>query len=69
MFWKILLLPFWVLRRCAGVIVGVLKLCYGITSRITGFVFGRTLRTIFGGLIGAVAGSRHIRVKVFPKKK
>jgi hypothetical protein len=69
MLWKILLLPFWVLRKGAGLIVGILKICYGITSGILGFIFGRTLRTIFGGLIGAIAGSRHIRVKVFPKKK
>jgi hypothetical protein len=68
MLWKILLLPFWVLRKCAGLIVGILKICFGITSGILGFIFGRTLRTIFGGLIGAIAGSRHIKVKVFRKK-
>jgi hypothetical protein len=69
MLWKILLLPFWVLRKGAGLIVGILKICYGITSGILGFIFGRILLTIFGGLIGAVAGSRHIKVKVFRHKK
>jgi hypothetical protein len=68
MVWKILLLPFWLLRKFAGIIVGIVRICYGIASGIIGFIFGRTLRTIFGGLIGAIAGSRHIKVKVFRKK-
>jgi hypothetical protein len=66
---KALLFPFLLVKSCIGWIVLILRFSVSIISKACRFSFGRIWGTVFGALIGALGGRRHLRVKWFPKKK
>ncbi len=69
MIFKALLFPFLLIKSCIGAIVFIIRLFFSLASRIFHFGFGRVLGTVFGAIIGALGGRKHLRVKWFPRKK
>jgi hypothetical protein len=66
---KALLFPFLFIKSCIGLIVHALRIIFSLGSKICRFSLGRILGTVFGALVGALGGRRHLRVKWFPQKK
>ena len=66
---KIFLFPFLLAKNCIGIFVGVIRFFFSLIMRIGGFGLGRVLGTVFGALIGAAGGRKHLRIKWFPQKK
>lgn len=65
---KLIMFPFWILSRSAGLVISCVKLIAAIGTGMCRFAFTRVLGSIFGALIGAFLGGSHIRVKIWPKK-
>jgi uncharacterized membrane protein YccC len=64
---KILLFPFWILKKGTVAILSVLLILVNIAGGICRFLFGRVFSSVFGALIGGLLGRKHIGVKVFKK--
>lgn len=66
---KVILLPFWIVKKTLSLVFGVAKLVVGTITGAVGFVFRHVLGTVFGALIGLFFGSKHIGLRIFPKRK
>ncbi len=69
MIFKLLLLPVWVVRSLLSIVSTLLKIVLGTGIRTLRF----GLRHAFGAFVGVVAGlilgRRHLKVRLFAKKK
>ncbi|GEM_PF-1479510 len=65
---KLVLLPFRLLRYCAGFVLGIFKTFFSSIFGIIRFVFGRAFGTTIGALIGLLLGSKRVGIS-FPRRK
>lgn len=66
---KIILLPFTLVKKILGFILGIVKLFFSTIFSIIRFIISRVFGTAFGALIGFLLGSGHIGVRFWKKKK
>ena len=66
---KLLLLPFWLLKKAGGIVVTLLKISTALVTGLCRFTVSRVIGSLIGGLAGALFGSKHVGIKIFPKKK
>jgi hypothetical protein len=66
---KIILLPFTLVKKVLGLILGIVKLFFSTVFGVLRFIVSRVFGTAFGALIGFLLGSGHIGVRLWKRKK
>jgi hypothetical protein len=60
---KVLLFPFWIVKKIFDSGFGVIRLIIGTVTGIFRFVFSRMLGTALGAIIGFLLGRKHVGMK------
>jgi len=66
---KIVSLPFALVFNILKLIFGIIRLALRIVFGLVGFVLQRVLGTVFGGILGFVAGTKRIGLRSGDKEK
>jgi hypothetical protein len=69
MIFKIALFPFLLIKFCIQLVLSLFRFIFSLISNLCRFSVGRIFGTLFGACIGAIGGSKHLKIKWFPKKK
>jgi hypothetical protein len=60
---KIILLPFWILRKGLGAVIGIIRLVLGTGIGATRFVLGRRLGTVAVVVAAFILGKKYLEKK------
>ncbi|MBN1758504.1 MAG: hypothetical protein JW863_09315 [Chitinispirillaceae bacterium] len=66
---KIVSLPFRLVSGILGLVFSLVKMVFSLGFGTFRLVINRVFGTLFGALIGFFLGKKHIRIKLFSKKK
>ena len=66
---KIILLPFWIVKKGLGAVIGVMRLILGIGFGVFSFIFRRRIGTVIMVVIGFFLGKKFLDGKMGEEKK
>ena len=66
---KIILLPFWIVKKGLGAVIGVIRLVLGTGIGATRFVLGRRLGTVAVVAAAFILGKKYLEGKMGEEKK
>jgi hypothetical protein len=69
MLWKLIMLPFWIVRQILGLFGNTAKMGFILLFRMGRFFFRRTFGVLFGVAAGLLLGYRHLRIKTFTGRR
>jgi hypothetical protein len=66
---KIILLPFWILKKGVGAVFGIVRLVLGLGFGVFSFIFRRRIGTVIMMVIGFFLGKKFLEGKMEEDKK
>jgi hypothetical protein len=66
---KIILLPFWVLKKGIGAVLGIVRLVLGLGFGVFSFIFRRRIGTVIMVVIGFFLGKKYLDGKMGEKRE
>jgi hypothetical protein len=66
---RIILLPFWILKKGLGAVIGIVRLVLGTGFGVFSFIFRRRIGTVIMVVIGFFLGKKYLEGKMGEEKK